>query len=118
MMLPRLTHHESTCGRPAPSSPRSDVGALLAGAWCGRRRRAQSGENPAARLERVDNVVELEMRGTVQRLTLLIHPRHHLFEKLLARGRLTDRLQLLAVAELRRALQSHPPTLAGRPRDG
>src|SRR5271156_4620222 len=85
---------------PRRPSPRIDVGALFAGARRGRRRRAQTRENPAPRFDRIDHVVELEMRGAVERLTLLVHPRHQLIEELLARRRIVDRLQFLAIPEL------------------
>src|SRR5438132_10330122 len=98
-------------------SPGIDVRTLFAGACRGRGRRAQPRENPAARFDRIDHIVELEMRGAVERLALLIHPRHHLLEQLLARARFVDRLQFLAITELGRTLQSHPAELAGWPRN-
>src|SRR5713226_5272473 len=98
-------------------SPGIDAGTLLAVARRRRRGRSQSTDDPSARVERIDNVVDFEVRRGVDRLAVAIHPVDHLVKELLAFGRLFDRGQFVAVAELYRPLESHASELTGRPRD-
>ena len=98
-------------------SPCIDASALLTNAWTRRGRRSQPSRNPFSRIGRIDHIVNLEVRRAVERLPMLIHPRDHLIEKLLARGRILHRRQLVAIAELDRAFESHAAEFAGRPCD-
>src|SRR5579863_897643 len=108
----------NSCSTPRLPSPGIDVGPLLAGARSLRRRGSQAREDPFSRIERIDDVVDLEMRRGVDRLAVAIHPLDHLVEQLFALLGLLDGRKLVAIAELDRALETHAAELSGRPRDG
>src|SRR6266446_3907934 len=78
----------------------------------------QGGRDPAPGIGGIDHLVDLEIGRGAERLAAGIGRRHHLVEQRTALGRVGHRLELLAVAELYRALQSHAAELAGRPGDG
>ena len=75
----------------------------------------QRGRDPAPRIGGIDHLVDLEVGRRAERLAARIGGRDHLVEQGAPLGRIGDRLQLLAVAELDRALQPHAAELAGRP---
>ena len=75
-------------------------------------------DDPAARLDRIDHLVDLEHGGDVGRLAGLVGFRHHRAEELVALRRVLDRLELLAEAEPHGAFEAHAAELAGRPGDG
>src|ERR1700722_17786046 len=99
-------------------SPGIDIGTLLAGARRFRRGRAQTRDDPFARVERVDDVVYFEVRRGIHCLAVAIHPIDHLVEQLLALPGILDGGELVAIAELDGALEPHAAELTGRPRDG
>src|SRR5882724_4055061 len=95
-----------------PGLPGVDAGALALAAFAARRHRVEPGDDPPAGVGRVDDLVDLEVRGGVDRFALLVHLGDHGFVVGVARGGIGDRLELLAVAELDRALEAHRAELA------
>ena len=83
------------------------------GQW--RRDRCEGARDPAARVDRVDHVVDLEVRGGVDRLAVLVHAGDHLLEGFPPLFRVLDGRELVAVAELDRAFEAHAAELARRP---
>src|SRR5262249_13825086 len=108
------------CTRPLLSepSPRVDARPLLSAPPAGWRHRAERRRDPPARVGRVDHVVELEVGRVAHRLAVLVHAGDHLLEDPGALRGIVDRRELLAVAELDRALEPHAAELARRPGDG
>src|SRR5262249_22070739 len=71
--LPRpASPGEARLARRGTRSPRVHAGPLLGVTSGWRRKRAQDGGDPPARLRRVDDVVDLEDRGDVERLPVLV----------------------------------------------
>src|SRR5262245_38306759 len=67
----------------------------------------QAGGDPASRIGGIDHLVDLEVGRGAECLAARVGVRHHLVEQGAALGRIGDGLELLAVAELDRALQPH-----------
>src|ERR1700675_4397002 len=82
-----------------------------------RRQRAQCPDNPAPRVGRIDDFVDVIARGVVQCLALLVRRRNHFVEFGFALGRIGDRREFVAVAEFDRALKTHAAEFSGRPGD-
>src|SRR5579871_329244 len=99
-------------------SPGVDPTKLLFGPRRSRREAAQRSHDPCASIGRIDDIVDAESGGPIQRLAGLVGARDHLIETGAPLGRVCDGRQLVAVAQLYRALQPHAPELAGWPRDG
>src|SRR5512140_1818373 len=96
--------------------PRVDAWPL-AGSLVWWRSCEEAGDDPAPGLGGVDDLVGLDVGGGVDRLAFLVVPGDHLVVVGAALGRIGDRLELLAVAELDGALEAHRAELAGRPGD-
>src|SRR5882762_7489997 len=99
-----------------PRSPAIDIAVFFSGARLGRWRRADAGHDPSSRVGWIDHIVNTKLRGIIQRLTALIHGRDHLVKFLLSFRGIVDRGELVAIAELHRALESHRSEFAGWPR--
>src|SRR5271156_4036911 len=95
-----------------PSSPRLDLLPLLAGARRTWRHALETAQHPAARLHRIDHIVDLEHRGGVDRLAALVAERDASPELRLAFVGIGDRRQFLAVGQTDRALEPHAAKLA------
>lgn len=65
-------------------------------------------------LRRVDHVVELEQRGSVERLGVLLGQRGQLADSLLALALIGDRLELPAEPQPDRSLEPHRAQMGGR----
>src|SRR4051794_39070598 len=66
------------------ASPGVDAGTLLAGPGRWWRCCDEGRRDPATRVRRIDHVIDLEVRCGVDRLAVLVGPRHHLVEQCLA----------------------------------
>src|ERR1700726_3770675 len=93
---------------PPPPSPSIDETPSLFDGWG----LAQSGHDPAAGLSGVDDVVDLEDGGGVERLALVVGGLDEMVEQ---RPGIIGGFELLAEAEPYRALQAHPAEFPGRP---
>jgi hypothetical protein len=80
-----------------------------------RRRERRRDQRPG--LRGIDHVVELEQRRRVQRPGVLLGQRGEVADAPLALALVGDRLELLAQAELDRALEAHRPEVRRRPGD-
>ncbi len=103
------------CGPPTSARralPGVDAVALPALARGRLRHRQQSAHDPAARVRRIDHVVDLQEHRQVQRLAALVGLGDHAVELGLAPLRILDRLQFLAETQPHRALDAHRAELA------
>ena len=111
--LPDLCHHKR---RPTTyvvtqklASPGVDVGALLGGAAGWRRRSVEQGDEVAARLGGVDDVVDLEVRGDADALADFVGLGDEFLEQLPALLLVGRGIQLAAIAERTAPSKPIPP---------
>src|SRR5438309_5410720 len=82
-----------------------------------RPRRVQPAQDPVARLRWIDDGVELEERGHIERRAAPVRLRDERLRHLLAGGGILDRLELPAHPDADRALEIHSTELSGGPGD-